>query len=106
MRTDEKTLAFMTGDGSPRALARRLLYARIASGFAKQVEMADALGVSKTTYGHQEKNGKPSVGTMRFLYINHRIDFNFVLNGDFAQLPGDVQRALEDAHRYCARQTD
>jgi len=34
---------------------------------------------------------------VRFLHRNHRIDFNFVFNGDFVQLPGDIQTALEAA---------
>jgi len=31
---------------------------------------------------------------MRYFYRAHRIDFNFLLHGDFAQLPADVQARL------------
>ncbi len=34
------------------------------------------------------------MNVVRFLYRQHRIDYNFILNGDFAQLPGDVQDRL------------
>lgn len=97
MTAEEKLKAFRTGDGSHEAIALRLRCARRAAGFVKQKQLADALGVSKTTYGHQEKQGKPPISTIRYLYLNHRIDFNFILNGDFAQLPGDVIASLETA---------
>ena len=92
-----KNTLFQKDDGSPDAIARRLKAARIAAGYQKQIDLANALGVSKTTYNSQEKTGRPAIGTIRFLYINHRIDFNFVFNGDYNHLPGDVQIALVEA---------
>lgn len=92
-----KNTLFRKDDGSPEAIAYRLKAARIAAGYKKQIELANALEVSKTTYNSQEKGGKPAIGTIRYLYINHRIDFNFVFNGDYNHLPGDVQIALADA---------
>lgn len=92
-----KNQLFRKDDGSAEAVAIRLKAAREAAGYEKQIDLANALGVSKTTYNSQEKSGKPAIGTIRYLYINHRIDFNFVFNGDYNHLPGDVQTALEKA---------
>lgn len=59
-----------------------------------QKEFAAHVGLSPTTYNSQETKGSPSMKVMEYLYKNHRIDFNFVLYGDFLTLPGDVQTAL------------
>ena len=67
------------------------------AGFDRQRDFAKALDLNYQTYHSQEKRGRPSPSTVRFLYRNYRIDFNFIYNGDFLQLPGDVQTALEVA---------
>ncbi|MBU2936998.1 MULTISPECIES: helix-turn-helix domain-containing protein [Pacificibacter] len=97
MDISAKNLLFRKDDGTAEAVSVRIKAARIAAGFVKQTDFAKALGISKTTYNTQEKLGKPAISTIRFLYVNHRIDFNYVFNGDFNHLPGDVQLALETA---------
>lgn len=82
-----------TRDASDEAIALRLTAARKAVGLA-QKDMAQKLGVSATTYNSQEVRGRPSREAMLLLYREYRVDFNFILHGDFAQLPGDVQTAL------------
>jgi hypothetical protein len=34
---------------------------------------------------------------MRYFFRSHRIDFNFLIHGEFAQLPADVQDRLFSA---------
>lgn len=87
----------LLGDTSPEAISIRLRAAREAAGYAQQKDFAAEAGLSATTYNSQEKRGAPSITVMKILYRQHRIDFNFVLHGDFAQLPGDVQERLFEA---------
>lgn len=81
------------GDISPEAVRTRLLAARNSIGM-KQQDVAGAVGLKKTTFNSQEMRGAPSAATMRYYHRQHRIDFNFILHGDFAQLPLDVQERL------------
>ncbi|WP_300067799.1 XRE family transcriptional regulator [uncultured Ruegeria sp.] len=96
MDIEQKELLAKTGDISPEAIRERLIAARHMTGL-QQNEIARALGVSKTTYHSQESRGAPSIKAMRYYYRQHRIDFNYLLHGDFAQLPLDVQERLFDA---------
>lgn len=73
----------------------RLRAARMVTGH-QQKKLAELIGIKQTTFNTQEKKGAPSLDVMRYLYKAHRIDFNFILYGDFSQLPGDVQLALFD----------
>ena len=58
-------------------------------------DLAADIGVGKTTLSNAENGSTyPSRHMMRHLYRAYRIDFNFMINGDFAQLPGDVQDKL------------
>ncbi|MBT9383308.1 helix-turn-helix domain-containing protein [Pseudooceanicola sp. CBS1P-1] len=78
-----------------KASAIRVKAARYAAGFDRQSEFATRCGVSKTSYNNIEKGLQfPNRDVMRYLYRAHRIDFNFIMNGDFAQLPADVQASL------------
>jgi hypothetical protein len=43
---------------------------------------------------------------MRFYFRAHRIDFNFLMHGDFAQLPADVQAQIFDALPSAKRALD
>lgn len=99
MTIEEREKLFRLNDDSDEAVAVRLRAAREVAGFKRQRDFAEALDLNYQTYHSQEKKGRPSPPTVRFLYRNHRIDFNFVYNGDFLQLPGDVQMALETALR-------
>ena len=83
------------GDMGIKACAIRLTAARYTAGFQKQKEFAAACGVTVTSYNSQETGAQfPNRKVMAYLFKAHRIDFNFLMNGDFAQLPGDVQEAL------------
>lgn len=93
MDIDKKEQLARTGDVSPGAIRLRLLAARRTTGL-QQLEVAKALGLKKTTFHSQESRGAPSITTMKYYYRQHRIDFNFLLHGDFAQLPQDVQDRL------------
>lgn len=85
----------MTGDMSVEACSVRLIAARIASEVGSQKDFADHAGVGQTTLNNME-NGRqyPNRQVMKTLYRGHRIDFNFMMNGDFSQLPSDVQDRL------------
>jgi transcriptional regulator with XRE-family HTH domain len=101
MQIDEKERLARRGDMGLEALAIRLRAARKVTGL-NQKQFAEAVGVKNTVINNAEAGlTAPSQEVMRYLYRAHRIDFNFQLHGDFAQLPGDVQSAifahLEDA---------
>lgn len=92
----EKERLSRLGDSSKDAIAFRLKVVRAMIGMS-QTELAAEVGLKYTTYNSQEKAGSPSVALMRYLYRAHRVDFNFILHGDFAQLPSDVQNNLFEA---------
>nr|WP_321509448.1 XRE family transcriptional regulator [uncultured Celeribacter sp.] len=96
MNIDNKEKLARTGDVSPDAIRDRLLAARKSIGM-QQKDVAAEAGVKVTTFNSQETRGAPSIQTMRYYYRQHRIDFNFILHGDFAQLPLDVQDRLFSA---------
>ncbi|PIL20411.1 hypothetical protein P775_09740 [Puniceibacterium antarcticum] len=96
MTHDELEKLFRHGDTSNEALRVRLIAARRAVNL-EQKEVADATGVAKQTYHSQEARGAPSIKTGRYFYRAHRIDFNYLLYGDFAQLPNDVVESLTQA---------
>jgi ABC-type thiamine transport system substrate-binding protein len=93
MDIDEKERLARTKDISPDAIRARLVAARKSVGM-QQIEIAAATNTKITTYNSQELRGAPSLAVMRYFHRNHRIDFNFILHGDFVQLPFDVQNAL------------
>lgn len=93
MDIDLKERLSRLGDISPEAVRTRLLAARNSIGM-KQQDVANEVGLKKTTFNSQETRGAPSAATMRYYHRQHRIDFNFILHGDFAQLPQDVQERL------------
>ena len=82
------------GDMGIVACAIRLAAARLVTGLA-QKDLAAEADVSKTAMNNAERAlTYPSREVMVYLFRAHRIDFNFILHGDFAQLPGDVQAKL------------
>ena len=93
MDIEQKERLARMGDISPDAVRTRLLAARNSIGM-KQQDVASEVGLKKTTFNSQETRGAPSAVTMRYYHRQHRIDFNFILHGDFAQLPQDVQERL------------
>lgn len=89
------------GDTGKLAAAIRLMAARISVGM-KQKDVAKACGVSETAYNNMERAVSfPTRTVMHYLYENHRIDFNFLMAGEYSQLPLDVAErlfpALEEA---------
>ena len=96
MDIETKQKLAMTGDMSQMACAIRLRAARyVAMPDAQGKDFAEAVGISKSGLTTMEKgNQYPNRNVMKYLYRGHRIDFNFMMNGDFAQLPQDVQDAL------------
>ncbi|MEM9575121.1 MAG: helix-turn-helix transcriptional regulator [Pseudomonadota bacterium] len=95
MNIDEKEALAFTGDIGVVASAVRLKAARLAAGFKVQKQFAEACGESATNYNNMEKgNVLPNRTVMQFLYRGYRIDFNFLVNGLFSQLPQDVQERL------------
>ena len=95
MDIDQKERLAHRGDMGVKASAIRVKAARYACGFEKQQDFAQACGISKTSYNNIEKGVQfPNRDVMKYLYRAHRIDFNFVMNGDFSQLPSDLQDEL------------
>jgi DNA-binding XRE family transcriptional regulator len=91
MSIDQKEQLSRKGDMGVEACAIRLIAARHASGAVNQKAFAEACGVSYTSYNNMEKGRQfPNREVMRYLFRGHRIDFNFMMNGDFSQLPHDV----------------
>lgn len=94
MDIEQKERLARINDMGIEACAIRLRAARQATGLP-QKDLAKAAGVSKSVLNNAEAGLTfPGRDVMRYLYRAHRIDFNFLMNGDFAQLPGDVQDAL------------
>ncbi len=95
MNIDRKEQVAHRGEMGVKACAIRVKAARYASGFEAQKAFALACEVSVTSYNNIEKGLQhPNRDVMKYLYRAHRIDFNFIMNGDFAQLPADVQDRL------------
>jgi transcriptional regulator with XRE-family HTH domain len=90
---DKERLA-LTGRADKAAAGWRLLAARSSTGMSQE-EVGDIIGKGKAAVSHME-NGRayPHRDVLLYFYRQHRIDFNFLMNGDFAQLPGDVQERL------------
>jgi transcriptional regulator with XRE-family HTH domain len=94
MNIQEKERLAMLGDMSARACGLRLASAREAAGLS-QKQLAELSGHGANQVNNMEKARQhPNREIIRYLYRAHRIDFNFILHGDFAQLPSDVQDRL------------
>jgi len=82
------------GDMSKDACSIRLLAARLTTGLS-QLEASESAGIANNALNNMEKGRQfPNREIMRYYHRAHRIDFNFILHGDFAQLPQDTQAAL------------
>lgn len=94
MTLDEKERLARINDMGLEASAIRLRAAIMASGHT-QKSFADALGLSKSVVNNAVVGlSYPNYRVMQYLFRAHRIDFNFMMNGLFSQLPGDVQDQL------------
>lgn len=94
MNFDEKQRLARQNDTGLAASAIRLRAARKVVGKG-QIDMAKEYGVTNKVLSNAE-NGLtyPSRDILSTLWRSYRIDFNFMINGDFAQLPADVQDRL------------
>jgi len=94
MELEQKEQIAHLNDMGLEACAIRLRAARKVLG-QQQKELAKACGVSKTTLNNAEAAlTYPSREVLKHLYRAHRIDFNFMMNGNFSQLPGDLQALI------------
>ena len=97
MNIEEKERIARRGNMGLEACAIRLAAARRVANVS-QAEVAEAAGIKKTAYSNMETGRSfPTRPVMKFFHRLHRIDFNFLMHGDFAQLPGDVQSVIFDA---------
>lgn len=101
MRDDEMEALARRGDMSKEAVAFRLRSARLCiTPSISQKAMAMEIGTSPQVYGNWETAvAYPSLTGLRHFYRRYRVDFNFLLHGDFAQLPRDIQDALFECLR-------
>lgn len=111
MTPEEKRRLARTNDIGLEASAIRLRAARKVAG-KEQREIAREAGLRGQTPLSNAENGEtyPSRQVLATYWQSYRIDFNFMINGDYAQLPADVQDAifpaLEAATREWARRED
>lgn len=96
MEIEQKEQLARRGDMTRAAMALRVLAARRAVGMGQDQLARDmGEGMTKQKLRNAEKaDNDPPKTLMRYFYRAHRIDFNFLLHGDFAQLPADVQGRL------------
>jgi transcriptional regulator with XRE-family HTH domain len=94
MNTDEKELLAITRDYGSKASAIRAKAARLYTGLSQDI-FGERAGIKKAAISNIEKGRSlPGRSLMIFLNRQYRIDFNFIIHGDFAQLPQDVQDKL------------
>lgn len=108
MSIDEKERLARTRDTSLAAAAVRILAARLATGLG-QDELAKDMGegMTKQKLRNAEKGDNfPPLSLMRYFHRAHRIDFNFLMHGDFAHLHTDVQERLFSALATLESPTD
>jgi hypothetical protein len=107
MDIDQKEKLAMTGDMGVEASAIRLLAARLTTGIGTQKAFAKECDVSVTAYNNMEKAHQfPNRPVMKYLYRGHRIDFNFLMNGNFSQLPQDVQDQIFEKLEFARSEWD
>lgn len=94
MTSGEKERLALTGDSSHAASAIRVKASRLLTGLGQE-EFGSRGGVKKSAINNIEKGRSyPARPLMLYLFREHRIDFNFLILGHYAQLPGDVQDRL------------
>ncbi|WP_111559451.1 helix-turn-helix domain-containing protein [Paracoccus sediminilitoris] len=107
MDIDQKSRLARINDMGLAATAVRLRAAFIVTGLPQQSELAKAAGISKTVLSNAMAGATyPNRDLMKYLYRAHRVDFNFLMNGDFSQLPGDVQDRLFPALQAASSEWD
>jgi anti-sigma factor RsiW len=108
MDIEEKERLARRGNMSREAMAWRLVAARQSVGLDQSALARDmGEGMTKQKLRNAEKaDNDPPKSLMRYFFRRHRIDFNFLIHGDFAQLPADVQDRLFPALAAQAKQVD
>ena len=98
MTSEKKMKLAHTHDLGVTACAIRLRAARALTGL-NQKELSSKLPwLSPTNLNNMEKGTSfPNRQIMEYYYREHRVDFNFLIGGLYAQLPGDVQERLFSA---------
>ena len=106
MNTEEKERLARTRDTSMDATAARARAARMVAKLS-QAALAGAIN-RKTQVISNIENARsyPGRDMMVFFHREHRIDFNFIIHGDFAQLAADVQEHLFDALSSATNEAD
>lgn len=98
MDIDTKTQLAHVNDMGLAATAIRLRAAFTVTGLPQHLDLARAAGISKTVLSNAMAGTTyPNRALLKYLHRAHRIDFTFMMNGDFSQLPGDVQDRLFSA---------
>lgn len=94
MNTTDKTAVAFTGRSDEVAVAIRMKAARLVANLS-QKELANAVDrqISNVSNVERAKN-LPGWGIMLYFHHAHRIDVNFLMTGNYAQLPGDVQSEI------------
>jgi transcriptional regulator with XRE-family HTH domain len=94
MDINEKERLARRHDDSLKACAARLSAALATTGM-KQKLIAQEVGIGEAAISNAKSGlNYPKMPIMRWLYRGHRIDFNFLMAGEFSQLPLDVQDRL------------
>lgn len=94
MNFEQKERLACTGDGSKEAASKRLKAARLAIGQSQQ-QLGENGGVKTAAINNSERGRSfPGRSVMMYLFREHRIDFNFLIAGEYSQLPQDVQDRL------------
>ena len=84
----------LTGRHDQTAVALRLRAARRYANMS-QAELADAVSRQKATISNIERGRSyPSIELMMYFWDGFRVDVNFIVAGQFAQLASDVQHGL------------
>ena len=96
MDSSEKRALAMTGRSDSEAAGLRVCAARLFAGLSK-AELAESIGRGRTLVANIERGlSFPSRELMLFFYQEHRLDFNYFIVGDYAQLPAGVLDRLFD----------
>lgn len=112
MNVDELEQLSQLGDSSKEATSLRLRAARRLTGLGQDALARDMGGrmTKQKVYNAETGANYPPIELMRYFYRRHRIDFNFMLYGELAQLPSDVYArlvaALRDVHNELDRKRD
>jgi len=94
MTFEEKEQLARTRNSSKEAAGLRLKAARLLTGLSQE-QFGLKAGVGKAAINNAEKaRAFPGRDAMIYLHREHRVDFNFLIVGEFVQLPQDVQDRL------------